>query len=126
MDILSDSTGQALARSLDVAALRQRVIAHNIANIDTPGFKRSTVHFEDDLAEALNADLSVDERETRIGDLNPRVERVESSLRIDGNNVDIDLEAAELSENSLRYEALTRLVAERGRMMRSAINEGKR
>lgn len=126
MRFLDDATSAALERSLDAAALRQRVIAHNLANIDTPGFKRSVVRFEDALAEALLSSGNPDVRADQVAGVVPRVERVETSLRADGNNVDIDLEAAELAENSLYFEAVARLVSARARLLRAAITEGRR
>jgi len=126
MGFLDDVTGLAIQRSLDTAALRQRVIAHNIANVDTPGFKRSTVLFEDALSAALGGEGDPDERARRIAATSPQVERIETSSRLDGNNVDIDMEAAELAENALRYEALSRLAIARGRLLRAAISEGRR
>ncbi len=126
MSFLNDATSSALEQALDTAALRQRTLAHNIANIDTPGFKRSTVRFEETLADALGEGGNPDERARRVSRTAPQVEQVETSLRADGNNVDIDMEAAELAENSLRYEAIAQMTSMRSKMLRTAIHEGRR
>lgn len=126
MSILRDATGAALERALDAAALRQRVIAQNLANIDTPGYRRSVVRFTEALADALSTHDDPEARARRVRETMPRVERVETSLRADGNNVEIDLEAALLAENSIHYDAVARMMTARGRLLRTAVNEGRR
>lgn len=126
MGFLRDATWGALERSLDGAAVRQRVVAQNLANIDTPGYKRSVVRFEEALARALDAPGDPDERASEASSVAPAIERIESSLRADGNNVDIDLEGATLAENAIHYEAVSRMASARSRLLRTAIMEGRR
>lgn len=75
---------------------RNEVIANNIANVDTPGYKRKDVQFETFLMSALTGDSSLDKRVSniRLDSLNPQVYTDYSNLsyRLDGNNVDIDTE----------------------------------
>ena len=89
---------------------RNEVIANNIANVDTPGYKRKDVQFETFLMSALTVDSSLDKRVSniRLDSLNPQVYTDYSNLsyRLDGNNVDIDTESANLAENQIRYYAL--------------------
>lgn len=89
---------------------RNEVIANNIANVDTPGYKRKDVQFETFLMSALTGDSSLDKRVSniRLDSLNPQVYTDYSNLsyRLDGNNVDIDTESANLAENQIRYYAL--------------------
>ena len=85
---------------------RNQVIHNNIANNDVPNFKRSTVHFEDRLASAIDS-----ARRTGVLNLDkvrPRVVRHNTTLRyrLDGNNVDIETEMVDLYQNSMRYETL--------------------
>ncbi len=103
-----------LARALDGEAVRQRVIAHNIANLNTPGFKRSRVDFQAFMQAALD-DSAVRMNRTdprhlagRAGDENgPHVEIVRgTSQRADGNNVDLEREMVELVDNVLGYRAI--------------------
>jgi flagellar basal-body rod protein FlgB len=102
----------AQTRALDAASLRQQAIAHNLANVNTPGFKRQDVTFESQLSHAL-----LEHRTARNADESP-VEKVHpqvvtpstASLRADGNNVDMEAENVNSAINTLKYEALTQMV----------------
>lgn len=89
---------------------RNEVITNNLANIDTPGYKRKDVQFQPYLQSALLGDGSLDSRVARADrrSLDATVYTDHSSLkyRLDGNNVDIDTESAMLAENQIRYNAL--------------------
>jgi flagellar basal-body rod protein FlgB len=106
-----------LARLLDVADLRQRVIAQNVANVNTPGYLRMQVDFEDAFQKALK---SADGKALQV---EPKVVEGEGSLqpRVDGNNVDMDLEMAQLAKNTLMYQTFSQLLAHRVSVTRSAI-----
>jgi flagellar basal-body rod protein FlgB len=99
---------------LDAANLRHRVIAQNIANVNTPGYHRLEVRFEDELARSLKA-----------GGVRPRPQIAEAEgdgyERVDGNNVDIDDEMGRLSKNALLFNAYSQLLANKVGQMRSAI-----
>jgi len=125
-DFFSDLTTLALAKSLDGAGLRHRVIADNVANVETPGFTRSEVRFEEKLREAL---ASGDEEQAagRLNGVEPDIQPDYSApARPDGNNVSMDREMAELTKNTLRYEALVQLLNLKNIMVRTAITEGRR
>lgn len=99
-------------RALDASYLRETVIANNIANVDTPYYKRKDVNFQDVLDDAINSAKykTIDQAVTSINtdNLNP-IEYTDAenfSYRIDRNNVDIDTENAELASEQLRYQAL--------------------
>ncbi|MHB1394951.1 MAG: flagellar basal body rod protein FlgB [Clostridia bacterium] len=83
--------------ALDAAWLRNEVISQNIANVNTPGYKKKSVVFEELLNNAMN--------ENKLPDIKV-VENSNTSSRRDGNNVDIDIEMAELAKNTIRYNAL--------------------
>jgi flagellar basal-body rod protein FlgB len=125
-DLLYDLISQVLAKSLDGVGMRQRVIADNIANVETPGFTRSDVSFD----EQLRAALSTSDPESamrRVQSATPQVELdTASPAGPNGNNVSIDKEMAELTKNGMRYEALVQLLNLKGSMVRLAINEGKK
>jgi flagellar basal-body rod protein FlgB len=108
-----------LYRALDASALRQRVIANNVANANTPGFKRSYVAFEDYIKSAV-------ERRDLSG-VAPRVltDR-RTTMRDDGNNVDIDHEMVLMAANAIHNQALTQQVTDRFALMRYVVNEGRR
>lgn len=99
-----------LDKAADASWKRNEVIANNIANVDTPGYKRKDIQFETYLQSALLGDNSLDQRvaEIDLGALDASVYTDHSNLsyRLDGNNVDIDTESANLAENQIRYYSL--------------------
>jgi flagellar basal-body rod protein FlgB len=125
-----------LAKALQAASLRQEAIAQNMANVDTPGYKAVEVSFEEQLRRSLSKRAAVKMRTTHpahmtqtqsFTDINPvMVRRTGTSARADGNNVDPELEMAELAANQLMYSTLTRLVSEKYSLLKYAISEGKR
>jgi flagellar basal-body rod protein FlgB len=111
---------------MDVSMLRQQVIADNIANADTPNFKRSTVNFEAELERALESEKSNKpkayltdprhipfDRQQNYRDVRPRkVLDYLSTADNNGNNVDIEQESMNLLQNQLRYRLLSKAVSE--------------
>lgn len=104
-----------LGKALDAAWTRNNVIVNNISNIDTPDFKASKVEFETLLSNALDGSKikmkKTDSRHISSGqsadEVSPMVTQdVESDIRMDGNNVDMNTEQAELAQNTLRYYTL--------------------
>lgn len=132
--ILSSPQELVLERALASSSMRHKVISNNIANVNTPGFKRSDVVFEDKLAEALNPAKAV------LARTNPRhmtgghggsfapfiATDVNTSFRTDGNNVDIDAEMANLAKNNIYYDAVAQQLGRYFSNLKSAINEGRR
>lgn len=118
--MVPDVTLALLGRALSAAALRQAAIAHNLANIATPGFKRYRVEFEAELAQALAAGGTGLE-------VAPAVVREEATAgRPDGNNVDLELEMVRLAENQIWHAALVRQVSDHLARLRLAVFEGRR
>ncbi len=126
-----------LKKGLDVTWLRNEVIANNIANVDTPGFKASEVEFEDYMKEALKADdgskLELRKTNSRhldgssgtkdILDVEPKVVQKEStSMRYDENNVDIETEMVALAKNQIEYYALVNKINSEFTKLNTAIN----
>lgn len=99
-----------LARGLDVAGLRQRVIAQNVANINTPEYKRIEVAFDDVVADQI------------AGTPPQVVEAAGGAERADGNNVSLEQEMTDLNKNSLLYSALSQFLGTRLAQLRSAIS----
>lgn len=101
-----------LETSLSAAATRQEVLANNIANVNTPNFKRKDVRFETELKHAFShSDESTVDARVRHLDLDalePEVytDYAELSYRYDGNNVDINNENAILAKEQIKYEGL--------------------
>ena len=105
-----------LGTSLDAAATRNDIINNNIANVNTPDYKRKDIRFETELKHAFaRADEdTVDERVKNLDleALTPEVytDYAELSYRYDGNNVDINNENAILAKNQIKYNGLMDLL----------------
>jgi flagellar basal-body rod protein FlgB len=108
-------------------AARQRTVANNIANVDTPNFKASEVRFEDTLKTAMSrARGGVTPNQTALNAAASHSSLVDAtSTRGDGNNVDIDREMEILSEGNLTYSALTQAMSSRIGILRSVISGGR-
>lgn len=116
-----------LEMGLDASAVRRDVIANNIANVDVPGFKRSDVSFEADLKRAIDSQRSVAEdaplttlhpghyarREPRALEAVKPMTHIDysSSMRNDGNNVDIEDEVMKQVRNQLQFSLMADRVA---------------
>lgn len=101
-----------LDRAADAAWQRNEAISNNIANVDTPGYKRQDVAFESVLQQALgnNRYESMDNKVANVDLSRLRgrayLDYANYSYRLDGNNVDIENENVMLAENQLKYQGL--------------------
>ena len=101
-----------LNRAADAAWQRNEAISNNIANVDTPGYKRQDVAFESVLQQAPgnNRYQSMDDKVANVNLSRLRgrayVDYANYSYRLDGNNVDIENENVMLAENQLKYQGL--------------------
>ena len=107
-----------LDKAADAANSRNEILSNNIANVDTPNYKRKDVSFENYLEQALIGPESLD---NRVADVNTHLsdfggmtytDHSTISYRLDGNNVDIDTESAYLAENQIRYNALVEQIGQ--------------
>lgn len=119
-----------LKKSLDASALRSKVISNNLVNINTKGYKRRYVTFEESLKNAENdiAMKRTSQKHMDAGEIlgNMEVKQdTKTSMRQDGNNVDIDSEIVNQSANTLMYDALTVELNNRILMRRSVIKGGR-
>ena len=120
---LTDSVAStALRETLDGLTARQKAIAGNIANVETPGYKRSQVTFEAELKRVTERGKR-HEVIAKLKSLEP-VQQTDnlSPSRPDGNNVNIDAEIANLAETSLHYNASLTLMKLRGSIVRAAVD----
>ncbi|HQO01066.1 MAG TPA: flagellar basal body rod protein FlgB [Spirochaetota bacterium] len=127
-------TNYLLERSLDVEMTRRRVIANNIANVDVPHFKRSEVNFESELRRVVEDNrrqdnrypaIMTDERhipfyvERNIRDVRPRINLdYNTTMRNDGNNVDIEKEIVDASKSQMRYNTYVTSISSNLRMLK--------
>ena len=127
-NLLSDISSGALASALRSCSARHRALADNIANVDTPGFIRQDLQFEEALAAAVHTARRAPQRGAEIVSAFRAEPQRDWSLpaRADGNNVDIDREMVMLARNALRYQAAGEVLAARVRTLRSAIQGARR
>jgi flagellar basal-body rod protein FlgB len=111
--LMLDPIAGQLEHYMDLLGARQKLVASNIANADTPGYKTQDIDFQ---AEFLNA---------TGGMAATPVEARGLAVRNDGNNVSIDREARLLSENALRFSIASNLMRGQIRSVKMAIEEGK-
>ncbi len=104
-----------LNRLLDACAVRHRAIAQNVANVNTPGYQRLVVRFEEELARQLKSGTAAVHARPII------TTDPQSPARADGNNVDLSQELSLLTKNSLLYHTYVQILALRIGEMRSAI-----
>ncbi|MDD3148140.1 MAG: flagellar basal body rod protein FlgB [Candidatus Riflebacteria bacterium] len=117
------STFNLLSKGLDVSSKRHAVISNNIANVNTPLFKRQIVTFEDQMAKVFDGKIDIvgrreDDRHIPIGENNymnvgpVTIKDRIHVMRNDKNNVDIDVEMSDLAKNTMTYQIhSTRLAA---------------
>jgi len=101
-----------LERYMDLLSARQRLVASNIANADTPGYHTQDIDFQAELENATGGPP----RATDVTGL---------QMKNDGNNVSVDRESRLLSENALRFQMASNLLRAQIREVTSAIQEGK-
>jgi len=102
---MNDLTTEALTSALHGLSMRQRVIANNIANIQTPGYLARKVDFESSLQRAFN-----DGDSASINGSSPTVRTSLEGTRTDGNNVNLDEETLLNVDTNLRYQLATQAV----------------
>jgi flagellar basal-body rod protein FlgB len=141
--LFNNPTQIALEYALDATSARAHLIANNIANADTPGYKALRLNFEDILEQKLDdADVaSIGLRQTDLRHLPGIVFKGlkgtptpygivytddRTTYRLDNNNVDIDQEMAEQARNAIEYSTLTELASRRLSLLRTVISEGSR
>ena len=118
-----------LDKAADASWLRNEAISNNIANVDTPGYKRQDVAFEDELIRNLNK-VEYDTMDARV--YNMRLSRIEPrvftdasaySYRLDGNNVDIDTENVYMAENQVTYNGLMQCIKSEFANLKAAMGQ---
>ncbi len=119
-----------MERALDGAWARHGVLAQNVANSETPGYKRQDLNFLGSLQNALGNGVSLSTSDLKhisvSGNGAFRVVRDQKSISVDGNGVDIDLEMGEVSANALYYDAVARQLSSHLSLIKKAVTEGRR
>jgi len=110
--VIESVTSAALSSALDGLALRQRTIANNIANVNTPGYTAQRVSFEDALATSVQAG---------DGHSTASTARSLEPTRLDGNNVNLDTETVANIDTVLRYQFAAQAATGADTSMRAAL-----
>jgi flagellar basal-body rod protein FlgB len=137
MELGNTKNDRLLKTALEGLTARQRTIADNVANIDTPQFKASRVSFEMALKQEIGSveqPLRMSKVENAVaspGDAPTEVKPAvtlesDTGRRNDGNNVDVDREMLELADTNVRYNALIQVMSSKMANLRYAINDGRR
>ncbi len=108
-----DATTSNLQRYMDLLSTRQKLVASNIANADTPGYKTEDIDFQCEYASLLNGQPPLSYEPPGLPE------------KPDGNNVSMDRETRMLAENAMRFNLASNLVTGQIKTIRSAIDEGK-
>ena len=111
-----DSTGSVIYAALNGLAARQRVIANNVANVETPGFIAGRVSFEDSLRRAI---AGGDAADTSVS-----VRRSADPVNVNGNNVSLDNEVVSLTQTDLSYQLMIQALNHKFGLLRTAIGSG--
>jgi len=117
----TDSIIALIEAGIKAEGLRQKAIAHNVANLETPGYRRLDVKFEEVLAKSLESSGSVDLDEIEPQAYQPKKTPVKSN----GNDVTLENEVGAMIKNSLRYKTYIQLLKKRYQQIESAINVGR-
>ncbi len=116
----SNNITDLLEAGIKAEGLRQKTIASNMANIETPGYRRLDVKFEELLAKALTSSGGVD-----LDKLEPEIHQPRNTpVRPNGNDVNMEAEVGSLVKNTLRHTAYVRLLAKRFSQIEAAIRVG--
>jgi flagellar basal-body rod protein FlgB len=108
-----ENAGASIERYMNIVSTRQKLVAANIANADTPGYQTKDIDFRAEL-------------ENQVSNSTPNVVEVPGlKTKNDGNNVNVDREAKLLAENALRFSVASNLARAELSMIRSAIEEDK-
>lgn len=135
MELFSSPVVTCLKKGLDAGTLRHRVLANNIANVNTPQFKKSSVVFESLLKKALGREpvemLTTHSRHLEgrpaLAELQPEIKQNKgTTMRTDGNNVDIEEEMVNLAANTIQYRATATGLSDRYSLLSFVITGGRR
>lgn len=127
-------TAALLQRAMDGTWQRERAISSNIANYQTPGYKAIKVSFEDSLMQEVN---KIEKTKMTSADIRQGINNVlrsdikaeqdySTAERLDGNNVNLDVENIEMARTQIQYQYLIRSMTDMFSRMRYAISEGKK
>lgn len=112
MDFISSAKLSAIDQAMNLASQRQSLLSNNLANINVPGYKRKDMDFNLSLNEAMGVgDPGHEDQLRQFQNFVQQQASDQTSLREDGNNVDLEREAMGIAETQLRYQALSEMAS---------------
>lgn len=133
---LFDVSFTLLQKSMDFRTKRNILLASNVANLETPGYKARDLVFENALGKAMKAQLPGPLRVTNAKHMDgnralpldmvrPQLIRTSTSdAALDGNTVNLETEMAKLAENQIAYQAYTQMISQKFQALKTVIREG--
>lgn len=131
---LFDNNIKILEKGLDAYTQRADLLANNIANINTPNYKRKDIKFESFLQQAIDGNqMSIDGKVTNekhftfgnttsLDTVSPSIiEEKSTTMRNDGNNIDVEKEKVEQTKNNIRYQFATNRISQNFSLLKSVI-----
>ena len=118
---MNDAVSRVLGIALDGVTQRQQVISDNIANVDTPGFRATSVDFESSLRQAVENGSITDSSD---GGVSVTSTPTDTPVGANGNNVDLRKETLSAVQSQYQYQMLTRAVNDRFTLLKDAIGGG--
>lgn len=124
-----------LISSLNVLSANHNVIAGNVANVDTPGYRAKEMKFKEAFTAVLTKSrmnmAQKDERHLAGSAMQSSPysfvsDQINNAMRNDGNNVNIDKEMVALSQNGLQFEVVSQMLSNKFNLLKYAISEGRR
>jgi len=115
---MTDKTTSILEKMMDVASFRQKILASNIANVETPGYKAKDISFQKELNAAIDGPGNK-KQGFEVFETTPTM------INRDGNTVNIDTEMAKVAENTLLHNTSAQLLAMNFRMIKDIIRGGR-
>lgn len=113
-----DNLFDAIGVGMKAENLRQRAIANNVANLETPGYRRVDVEFKDMLAKAMDSSGDVD-----LDNIEPQLfQPKDTAVKPNGNDVSWEAEVGQMVKNTLRYKTYVRLLQKKYAQIDLAIN----
>lgn len=129
---LFSNTITTLENALNYSSTKQKVIAENISNADTPNYKAKNVSFNSALQQAIDQSMQAKRTDVRHFDFKGQSSSAikvttnnRTSYNNNGNNVDIDQEMSDLATNQIYYNALTERISGKFQSLQSVIRGGK-
>ena len=114
----TDSIIALIEAGIKAEGLRQKAIANNVANLETPGYRRIDIKFEELLAKALDSSGLA-----KVGEIEPQIYKPrQTPVKANGNDVTLEVEVGNIVKNSLRHKAYVRLLGKKYNQIELAIN----